>query len=235
MTALGHDEIWKRLRHPAERDRLVVTPLLEPDIQLAKNQAGIDVRLGRVFALERPWAHGVREMIYPGAAPTPALNSFVLAFGQPLIIHPHQFVLARTLELVRLPPDLLAYVIGRSSWGRRGLIVATAVVVHPGFAGPITLELRNLGEMPIALYPMDRVAQLVFHNVEGCEVSRGSQFSGTFEPSLGEVRKEPESRRLAKMAEEAGWQVPQGVSEAVPGSLSPEAPAPVLPPAKEKS
>jgi dUTPase len=47
-----------------------------------------------------------------------------------------------------------------------GLIVATAVVVHPGFAGPITLELRNLGEVPLAIYPLERIAQLTFHELD---------------------------------------------------------------------
>ena len=60
----------------------------------------------------------------------------------------------------------MAYVVGRSSWGRLGLIVATAIGVHPGFAGPLTLELRNLGETPLRLYPGQPIAQLFFHPVQ---------------------------------------------------------------------
>ena len=103
-----------------------------------------------------------------------------------------------------MPRDLLAYVIGRSSWGRRGLIVATAVVIHPGFAGPITLELRNLGEMPIALYPMDRIDPLTFHETTGDVPNpvEMSQFTASFEPTLGRVRDETEARRLRKLAAE---------------------------------
>ena len=86
--------------------------------------------------------------------------------GGSLIIHPHQFILAATLEYIRLPPDLMSYVIGRSTWGRLGLIVATAVGIQPGFAGTLTLELRNLGETPLTLYPGQAIGQLFFHNVQ---------------------------------------------------------------------
>jgi len=186
MTALDCTTLKSRLTSADAATRLVISPLLDPAIQLSANQAAVDVRLGRVFRVVRPWAHGVGELLDDANLSQASLDTIVLAFGQPLIIHPHQFVLARTLETVRLPADLLAYVIGRSSWGRRGLIVATAVVVHPGFAGPITLELRNLGEMPIALYPMDRVAQLTFHELKTAASlpTMGSQFLGSFEPSL---------------------------------------------------
>lgn len=202
VTALNAQGIRDRLTHTSDESRLVVSPLLDPVAQLSKTQAGVDVRLGRVFSLVRPWAHGVGEVIdQAGGSSQASLDTFVLAFGQPLIIHPHQFVLARTLEMVRLPADMLAYVIGRSSWGRRGLIVATAVVVHPCFAGPITLELRNLGEMPIALYPMDRIAQLTFHCLgPGESIAFGaSQFSASFEPTLGNVRSPSEEHRIRRM------------------------------------
>jgi dCTP deaminase len=86
-------------------------------------------------------------------------------FGDALVIHPHQFILAGTLEYLRLPPDLISYVVGRSTWGRLGLTVATAIGIHPRFAGTLTLELRNLGEAPLTLRPGDIIAQLFFHDV----------------------------------------------------------------------
>jgi dCTP deaminase len=202
MSALGYSQIVSYLTRGNEDERLVVTPLLDPALQVSSNQAAIDVRLGRVFSLVRPWAHGVAELAQEAATPKPTLEPIVLPFGKPFIIHPHQFVLARTLEMVRLPRNLLAYVIGRSSWGRRGLIVATAVVVHPGFAGSITLELRNLGEMPVALYPMDRIAQLTFHETDKqVAPAMSSQFRATFEPSLGRVRDATTEERIRRLAE----------------------------------
>jgi len=79
----------------------------------------------------------------------------------------------------------MAYVAGRSTWGRLGLIVATAVGVHPGFAGNLTLELRNLGETPLTLYPGQTIAQLFFHlvvdrNMEPSDTrARQAQYVGT--------------------------------------------------------
>jgi dCTP deaminase len=76
----------------------------------------------------------------------------------------------------------MSYVVGRSTWGRLGLTVATAIGIHPGFAGTLTLELRNLGETPLTLHPGDIVAQLFFHNVGPNRPSRkGRQPAG--EPS----------------------------------------------------
>ncbi len=81
-------------------------------------------------------------------------------------LHPDQFVLGATLEFIRLPATVGAYVLGRSSWGRIGLIVATAVMIQPGFTGAVTLELVNEGESPIALYPGSRIAQLAVHTLD---------------------------------------------------------------------
>jgi dCTP deaminase len=205
VGALGYTRLSEYLTHPEAERRLVVTPILDPREQLKPNQAGIDVRLGRVFRVAQPWAFGVAEIVESsgrGSSVEPHFQTVVLGFGQPLIIHPHQFVLGRTLEILRVPSNLLAYVMGRSSWGRRGLIVATAVVVHPGFAGPITLELRNLGEMPLALYPMDRIAQLTFHELRSPGATGGrSQFSSTFVPGLGNVRDTTTRDRLRQLVD----------------------------------
>jgi len=62
-----------------------------------------------------------------------------------------------------MPGDLEAQVEGRSSWARLGLIIATATTVEPGFKGVITLELSNVGTIPLVLRPGVRIAQLVFH------------------------------------------------------------------------
>lgn len=86
-----------------------------------------------------------------------------------------------------MPPFLAAYVIGRSSWGRDGLIIATAVGVHPNFSGVLTLELTNLGEIPIRLYPGLTIAQLFIHNVDEQPTRDAikSSFAGSTGPRSG--------------------------------------------------
>lgn len=83
-----------------------------------------------------------------------------------VIVHPGEFILGSTLETIHVPNDLVARVEGRSSYGRLGIIVhATAGYIDPGFEGDITLEIQNLGNAPVKLYPEDRVCQVVFETM----------------------------------------------------------------------
>ncbi len=206
MSAISYERLRSALTEEDPARRLVITPILDPSTQPKNNQAAIDVRLGRIFSVVRAWTHGIAELITQGGgpvAPPAPLGRVVLEYGQPLIIHPHQLVLARTLEGSPAPSDLLAYAMGRSSRGRRGLIVATAAVVHPGFAGPVTLELKNVGEVPIAVNPLDRIAQLTFHDVapEIDSDSESSQFTSSVIPELGTVRDNETERRITRMSQ----------------------------------
>jgi dCTP deaminase len=86
--------------------------------------------------------------------------------GDFFVLHPGQFVLGETLEWIHLPKNLVAFVIGKSTWGRDGLIIATAIGVHPNFSGILTLEISNVGEIPIYLYPGLAIAQLFLAAVD---------------------------------------------------------------------
>jgi dCTP deaminase len=187
VSVLSTGDIRKRLAGAGE-DRLVIAPLLDVQEQLRDPQCSIDVRLGCHFEIAEPTTEAIVDTFTP-AGITPR-KSIYRPLGDRIVLHPHQFVLGTTLEFVRLPPDLMAYVVGRSSWGREGLIVATAVGVHPGYAGIITLELRNLGELPISLYPGIAIAQLFLHSVSRTgEVAPppgpGGQFGGSTAPARG--------------------------------------------------
>ncbi len=81
-------------------------------------------------------------------------------------IQPKEFVLATTLEYIELPPDLTAFVEGRSSLGRLGLFIENAGWVDAGFKGQLTLELFNANSYPIKLYPKMRICQLVFAKLD---------------------------------------------------------------------
>ena len=157
---LGARELTQRLKSSTPNRRLVVTPLLEPHVE----GGSIDLRLGTKFIiLQRSAVETIDPLeITPNEA-SRLQSREELAFGQPYVLHPGHLILASTFEYIGLPPDLCAYVITRSSYGRIGLMTATAVFVHPRFRGCLTLEMFNYGDAPIKLYPGTRVAQLVFH------------------------------------------------------------------------
>ncbi len=79
------------------------------------------------------------------------------------ILHPGEFVLASTAERVAVPDDLVARIEGKSSLGRLGLLIhSTAGFIDPGFDGHVTLELSNVANLPITLYPMMKIGQVSF-------------------------------------------------------------------------
>jgi dCTP deaminase len=121
-------------------------------------------------------------------------------FGRKFILHPRSFVLAATLEWLRVPKRYAGYVTGKSSWGRRGLVIETAPGVHPGFTGCLTLELANVGEIPIALMPGTRICQLFFHKIESETYSIDqSSFNARRQPRLGNVKLDEFAERLMPM------------------------------------
>ena len=83
-----------------------------------------------------------------------------------IVIPPHSFLLAATLESIRLPDNLTAFVEGRSSIGRIGLFIQNAGWVDPGFSGTLTLELFNANRLPIRLHRGRRICQLVFARLD---------------------------------------------------------------------
>jgi len=182
------------MERPDIRERLIVTPLLDPDKQLGPG--AIDLRLGTLFS---ETVRHQQESIDPLAEPlNPAIGSTgtYVPLGSKFIIHPGQFVLGHTLEFVSLPPDLIGQVLTRSSWGRLGLFVATAVIVHPGYRGILTLELVNTGNVPILMRPGLRIAQLqLWQSSQPTTVRYRS--SGKYSKDLG-----PQSQRLILEADE---------------------------------
>ncbi len=152
---LKSEKIAEMLRlgeNPETQDPLVITP--KPDLtQLAQQgSASIDLRLGTWFVNLKN-ARMTHLTIGDGTSSGQLTTTRYVPFGKNYILHPGHFVLSATLQWIRLPRNLAAYVIGKSSLGRRGLIIATATGVHPGFKGCLTLELSNVGEIPIEIKP----------------------------------------------------------------------------------
>jgi dCTP deaminase len=122
--------------------------------------SSVDVRLDRFF---RVFENHRYPHIDP-AADQPDLTRLVEPKGdEPFILHPGEFVLGSTYEVVTLPDDVAARLEGKSSLGRLGLLThSTAGFIDPGFSGHVTLELSNVATLPIKLWPGMKIGQLCF-------------------------------------------------------------------------
>lgn len=133
---------------------------LEPYEQEMVQPSSIDVRLDRFFRL---FDNHKYPFIDP-AEDQPELTRLVeVDPDQAFILHPGEFVLGSTFELVSLPDDVAARLEGKSSLGRLGLLThSTAGFIDPGFSGHVTLELSNVATLPIKLWPGMKIGQMCF-------------------------------------------------------------------------
>ncbi len=177
------------------KDRLIITPILDFKTQINPGSGSVDLRLGSVFKIPKRSQIGILDPLDEKylSDKEKYFEEIYIRIGENFVLHPRQFALGQTLEWIHLPNDLCGSIIGRSSWGRDGLIIATASGVHPGFSGPLTLELTNLGEIPLKLYPGLAYSQLFIYSVEQDDkTSKGdeSKFIGDLEIMSGEIKLE---------------------------------------------
>ena len=197
MSVLGRRELINRIKS----GDVVVTPILSPH-QIGT--ASIDLRMGNMalMARARGSSHVDPALAKSEQSQSPYLaemrrqqkhERYELPFGAELLLHPGSLALVPTLEWVRVPKTLLGQVTARSTWAREGLSIATATLIEPGYEGIITLELANLGQIPIALYPGLKIAQIAFSEVIGADdrTDKG-QFKGAFSPWQGLLAKDSE-------------------------------------------
>ncbi|HTL23525.1 MAG TPA: dCTP deaminase [Mycobacteriales bacterium] len=142
------------LRKALDDGRLGLDPFDPAMVQ----PSSIDVRLDRYF---RVFANHRYTHIDP-AAQQDDLTELVEPKGdEPFILHPGEFVLGSTLEVISLGDDLASRLEGKSSLGRLGLLThSTAGFIDPGFSGHVTLELSNVANLPIKLYPGMKIGQI---------------------------------------------------------------------------
>lgn len=131
---------------------------IEPYDQGMIQPSSIDVRLDR-------WFRVFENHRYPHIDPSieqPDLTRLLEPVGdEPFILHPGEFVLGSTYEVITLPDDIAGRLEGKSSLGRLGLLThSTAGFIDPGFSGHVTLELSNVATLPITLYPGMKIGQL---------------------------------------------------------------------------
>jgi dCTP deaminase len=153
----------KDIKEHIKSGKIVIDPIKEPERQI--QPSSVDLRIGNEFKgfkiIRKPCIDPMDESDIESY-----MESFYIEEGEPFIIHPGEFALATTYETVELPDNLVARVEGRSSMGRLGITMhVTAGYIDPGFRGKITLEISNIGKMPVALYTGQRVCQIVFETM----------------------------------------------------------------------
>ncbi|MEM8607006.1 MAG: dCTP deaminase [Myxococcota bacterium] len=187
---LSDSDILKRLN----QGDLVVDPLLDRDLQV--QPASVDLRLSSEFIVYRAAQVAFLDPRRPETLQSNTERIHVVD-DEPFILHPGQFALGSTLERVEIPADLVARVDGRSSLGRLAVVVhATAGFIDPGFSGQITLELSNIGPIPVRLYPGMRVAQIVLYRMTSPAErpygrDRGSRYQDQAGPVTSRIELDP--------------------------------------------
>jgi dCTP deaminase len=201
MTTLSSNTLRDRLNDTNLEDlnSLVITPLVD-DKQIG--EYSIDLRLANqfiVFKSQNIKSHDVFDLQHR-ADVYKLQEEHVVEFGDDIVIHPGELILASTIEYLRIPLDLEGKVDGRSSWARLGLVIATAACIDPGFIGSITLELSNLGKSPLVLSPGIRICQLVLRTTTGEKsYSLDRKYRCAIGPEFTRIYDDPEIDRIIRM------------------------------------
>ncbi|WP_151549631.1 MULTISPECIES: dCTP deaminase [Corynebacterium] len=169
MLLSDHD-----IRAAIDSQALGITPYDETLVQ----PSSIDVRMDRFF---RVFNNSRYTHIDPKLQQDELTSLVEVEEDEPFVLHPGEFVLGATLERFRLPSDLAGRLEGKSSLGRLGLLThSTAGFIDPGFDGHITLELSNVANLPIMLWPGMKVGQLaLFKMTSPADVPYGSSALGS--------------------------------------------------------
>jgi dCTP deaminase len=181
-----------------EAGRIKISP--PPDLATQLGSVSIDFRLGATFMVFEHSRHSYIDPRQPQSVGD-AMRTIEVPPDESFIMQPGDFALASTIESLELPDDLLGRLEGRSSIARLGITVhSTAAVFEPGWIGTATMELSNLGRMPVALYPGMRICAFSFEEVSSpvltpYRAKRRAKYVG---------QQSPRPSLLADEAEEAG-------------------------------
>ena len=146
----------RTIREQLQAGRIVIDPLDADNIQ----PSSVDLRLDRYFRVFRNHTMRVIDVKEDQEELTELVE---ISDEDGFILHPGEFVLGSTAERVALPDDLVARLEGKSSLGRLGLLIhSTAGFVDAGWDGYLTLELSNVANLPITLYPGMKIGQISF-------------------------------------------------------------------------
>ena len=146
----------RTIREELAAGRIGIDPLDESCIQ----PSSVDLRLDRLF---RVFLNHTMPVIDVRKDLSDLTREVEIDEGDAFILHPGEFVLGSSFEQISLPDDLVARIEGKSSLGRLGLLIhSTAGFIDAGFSGHITLELSNVANLPITLYPGMKIGQVSF-------------------------------------------------------------------------
>ncbi len=178
------------IREAVAGGRIVIDPFEPAMVQ----PSSIDLRCGSVF---RVFENHRYPLIDPKAPQEDLTKPVEASEAHPFILHPGEFVLGATLEVVGLADDLVARLEGKSSLGRLGLLIhSTAGFIDPGFKGQVTLELSNVANLPIAIYPGMKIGQVSFYQLSTPadhpygSAEAGSKYQGQTGPTPSRVHRD---------------------------------------------
>jgi dCTP deaminase len=182
----------KDIKNYLNTKKIVIEPLINFEKQI--QPSSVDLRIGNEFK-----SFKIIRKPFIDPKDSSDISSYMESVHIPdeesFIIHPNEFALATTYETVKVPNNLVARVEGRSSMGRLGITMhVTAGYIDPGFEGRITLEISNIGKMPVALYPGQRVCQIVFETMTSASEKpyghpdRDSKYMGQTRPESSRIK-----------------------------------------------
>jgi dCTP deaminase len=149
----------RTIKEALAEGRIEIDPLEQRFIQ----PSSVDLRVDAEF---RVFENHKYPHIDPREVQDDLTKAVTVAEGDSFVLHPGEFVLGATFERVRLGEDIVARLEGKSSLGRLGLLIhSTAGFVDPGFDGYLTLELSNVANLPIAIYPRMKIGQISFYQM----------------------------------------------------------------------
>ncbi len=183
---LSNVDIWRRLKEGS----IVIKPLPR---RSSFGGASVDLTLDSNIAFFNPskcayidYRLVKEDLNYLSSVTDPVR----LSPDVPLILHPGRVVICSTIEWVEIPSDLCGELQGRSSLARVGVLPHTAGKIDPGWKGKLILEVSNVGEMPVSVYPGEAICQIMFHELSTpADLSYAgarSRYQGQMGPGVGQ-------------------------------------------------
>jgi len=187
MSVIHRNEVKRRLALKIDNpESLVVTPLLQ-EAKLFEESAdldSIDLRLGSYFLL--PQVPPV-PFTYPSSSSRLSHIRVHVPLGNFLVVPAHETVLGVTLEFIKLPCDLSGEILTKSSVARTFMVIETAPWIHPSYRGCLTLEIANVSNTPLILYPGRLIGQLILMKLEDASKEEGLLSGSYLAPTFPEA------------------------------------------------